>query len=41
MISAETIRQWVAPPYADVLEQRLALRREHRRIERELHGRGK
>ncbi len=44
MISPATIRKWFPTP-TEELEQhfarRWALRREHRRIERELHGRGK
>ena len=40
MITAETLRLWQQPPaYAAVLDQRLALRREHRRLERAIHGR--
>ena len=42
MISQTTLRQWFPTTVEELsaeLERRLALRREHRRIEREIHGR--
>ncbi len=44
MISQATLRQWFPTTVEELsaeLERRLELRREHRRIERLLHGRGK
>ncbi len=44
MISQATLRQWFPTTVGELsaeLERRLDLRREHRRIERLLHGRGK
>ncbi len=43
MISETTLRQWFPQSVEELsaeLERRLALRREHRRIERQIHRRG-
>lgn len=42
MISPDTLRQWFPPvDMVAELNARLALRRQHREIERQLHGRAK
>ena len=44
MISPVTLRQWFPTTVEELsaeLERRLELRREHRRLERMIHGRGK
>lgn len=42
MISPATLRQWASVEELSAeLERRLALRREHRRLEREIHGRNR
>ena len=44
MLSQTTLRQWFPTTVEELsaeLDRRLALRREHRRIEREIHGRAK
>lgn len=42
MISPDTLRQWFPPlDLAAELDARLALRRQHREIERQLHGRAR